>query len=78
MPIYEYECCNCCECFEKLVFRSDEAVSCPKCESSNVHKMMSVCGFKSGGDKGAASSRVGSTAASGCSGCAGGSCSTCH
>ena len=78
MPIYEYECCNCCECFERLVFRSDEAVSCPKCESSNVHKMMSVCGFKSGGDKGAASGRVGSTTASGCSGCAGGSCSTCH
>ena len=78
MPIYEYECCNCCECFEKLVFRSDEAVSCPKCESSNVHKMMSVCGFKSGGDKGAASGRVGSAAASGCSGCAGGSCGTCH
>jgi len=79
MPIYEYECCNCCECFERLVFRSDEAepVRCPKCESSNVHKMMSVCGFKSGGDKGAASSRVG-TAASGCSGCGARSCSTCH
>ncbi len=77
MPIYEYECCNCCERFEKLVFRSDEAATCPKCESSNVHKMMSVFGFKSGGDKGAASSRVG-TAASGCSACAGGSCSTCH
>ncbi len=78
MPIYEYECCNCCECFEKLVFRSDEAVICPKCESSDVHKRMSVCGFKSGGDKGAASSRMGSTAASGCSGCAGGSCGSCH
>ncbi len=79
MPIYEYECCNCCECFERLVFSSDEAeaVRCPKCESSDVHKMMSVCGFKSGGDKGAASSRVGA-AASGCSACAGGSCSTCH
>ena len=75
MPIYEYECCNCCECFEKLVFRSDEAVICPKCESSDVHKMMSVCGFKSGGDKGAASSRG---AGSGCAGCASGSCSTCH
>ncbi len=77
MPIYEYECCNCCERFEILVFRSDEAVSCPKCESSNVNKMMSVFGFKSGGDKGAASSRTGSTT-SGCAGCAGGSCSTCH
>jgi putative FmdB family regulatory protein len=77
MPIYEYECCNCCESFERLVFRSDEPVSCPKCESSDVNKKMSVFGFKSGGDKGAASSRVGSSA-SGCSGCAGGSCSSCH
>ncbi len=78
MPIDEYECCNCCEKFERLVFRSDEAVNCPKCESANVQKMMSVCGFKSGGEKGAASSRMGTAAASGCSGCAGGSCSTCH
>jgi putative FmdB family regulatory protein len=77
MPIYEYECCNCCESFERLVFRSDEPVSCPKCESSNVNKKMSVFGFKSGGDKGAASSRVGAST-SGCSGCAGGSCSSCH
>ncbi len=77
MPIFEFECCNCSECFEKLVFRSDEPVRCPKCESSDVHKMMSVCGFKSGGEKGAASSRVG-TAASGCASCGGGSCSTCH
>ncbi len=78
MPIYEYQCCNCSEQFERLVFRSDEAVNCPKCESSNVQKMMSVCGFKSGGDKGAASSRGASTASSGCAGCAGGSCATCH
>lgn len=78
MPIYEYACCDCCEEFETLVFRSDEPVSCPKCTSSNVQKKMSVCGFKSGGDKGAASSRMGSAASSGCSGCAGGSCSTCH
>lgn len=78
MPIYEFTCCKCCEQFERLVFRSDEAVTCPKCESADVQKMMSVCGFKSGGDKGAASSRVGSTTASGCSGCAGGSCATCH
>lgn len=77
MPIFEYECCNCCEQFERLVFRSDEPVSCPKCDSSDVHRMMSVFGFKSGGDKGVASSRMGSGASS-CTGCAGGSCSTCH
>jgi len=77
MPIYEYECCKCCEKFERLVFRSDEAVNCPKCESDEVEKVMSVFGFKSGGDKGAASSRMGSGASS-CSGCSAGSCSSCH
>ena len=77
MPIYEYECCRCSEKFERLVFRSDEPVNCPKCESSEVCRQMSVCGFKSGGDKGAASSRIGSSASS-CAGCSGGSCSSCH
>ncbi|MFP5213516.1 MAG: FmdB family zinc ribbon protein [Acidobacteriota bacterium] len=79
MPIYEYECCKCCEKFETLVFRSDEAVNCPKCDSTEVCRVMSVCGFKSGGDKGAASSRGGSVSAgSSCAGCSGGSCSTCR
>ncbi|WP_244148075.1 FmdB family zinc ribbon protein [Syntrophobacter fumaroxidans] len=77
MPIFEYQCCKCGEEFETLVFRSDEPVSCPKCDCAEVRKMMSVCGFKSGGDKGAAGSRMG-TGASSCAGCAGGSCSTCH
>ena len=77
MPIYEYECDDCCEKFERLVFRSDEPVCCPKCDSEGVHKVMSVCGFKSGGDKGAASSRT-SSASSSCAGCHGGSCSSCH
>jgi putative FmdB family regulatory protein len=78
MPIYEYECCNCCEKFEVLVFRSDEPVSCPKCASGDVHRHMSVCGFKSGGDKGAASSRMSSSSGSSCAGCTSGSCSSCH
>ena len=78
MPIYEYECCQCCEKFERLVFRSDEPVNCPQCDSENVQRVMSVCAFKSGGDKGAASSRMSTSASSSCSGCSGGSCSTCH
>ncbi len=77
MPIYEYECSKCCEKFEKLVFRSDEAVSCPKCESSEVQKVLSVCGFKSGGDKGAASSRMGAGGSS-CASCHSTNCSSCH
>ncbi|GLI36273.1 FmdB family zinc ribbon protein [Desulforhabdus amnigena] len=78
MPIYEYECNGCKEKFEILVFRSDETVTCPKCDSRDIHRVLSVCGFKSGGDKGAASSRVGSTSASSCAGCTSGNCSSCH
>ena len=78
MPIYEFECCDCSEQFEKLVFRSDEQVTCPKCSSAGVRKQMSVCGFKSGGEKGSASSRMGSASGHSCSSCGGGSCSTCH
>jgi putative FmdB family regulatory protein len=77
MPIFEYECCKCCERFEQLVFRSDEPVVCPKCNADGAQRLMSVFGFKSGGDKGAASSRMGSGASS-CAGCSGGTCSTCH
>ncbi len=77
MPIYEYECCKCCERFEKLVFRSDEAVICPKCESREVQKVLSVFGFKSGGGKGAASNRMGSGGSS-CASCHSTNCSSCH
>lgn len=77
MPIYEFECERCQKTFETLVFRSDETVNCPDCDGCDVHRVMSVCGFKSGGDKGAASSRMG-TGASSCAGCSGGSCSSCH
>ncbi|WP_093393277.1 FmdB family zinc ribbon protein [Thermodesulforhabdus norvegica] len=77
MPIYEYECpkCNC--RFEQLVFRQSEKVCCPECGSSEVSRCMSIFGFKSGGDKGAASSRMGSSG-SGCSGCRATSCASCH
>ena len=69
MPIYEYYCESCKREFETLVFRSSDPVTCPTCSTENVQRVLSVCGFKSGGDKGAASSRMGS-GASGCSGCA--------
>jgi putative FmdB family regulatory protein len=76
MPIYEYYCKGCDCQFETLVFRSSDTVACPKCSDESVTRVMSVFGFKSGGDKGAASSRMGSGA--GCSGCAATSCQSCH
>ncbi len=76
MPIYEYECRKCNLHFEKLIFNQSEIVCCPECGSEEVSKMMSVFGFKSGGDKGAASNRMGS-GSSGCSGCTATSCASC-
>ena len=77
MPIYEYYCESCDDQFEILVFRSSDPVGCPNCNTENVKRVLSVFGFKSGGDKGAASSRMGS-GASGCSGCVATNCSSCH
>lgn len=48
MPIFEYQCSKCSEHFEKLVLKGDDAVSCPKCQSSEVQKWLSVCGHKEG------------------------------
>ena len=44
MPIYEYKCTKCEEDFEKLVFGSRK-VTCPKCNSSEIKKKMSIFGM---------------------------------
>lgn len=70
MPIYEYRCQRCDHEFEKLVLNSSTAISCPKCQSEKVSRMMSAFAFSSGG-------KFKSTASSSCSGCSSTSCSTC-
>ncbi len=77
MPIYEYRCDSCDRIFEKLVFRKDITVSCPECGNTNVKRVLSVCGFKTGGEKGAASSRMSGSSGSGCAGCTATSCKSC-
>ena len=43
MPIYEYPCNGCCECFEELVFKSsDPPPKCPHCDCDDVTKLMSA------------------------------------
>jgi putative FmdB family regulatory protein len=43
MPIYEYRCKKCGNAFEKLVsFSSKDKIKCPKCESDEVLKKMSM------------------------------------
>jgi putative FmdB family regulatory protein len=43
MPIYEYECNQCCELFEKMISfsESDQLPACPKCESNDTRKKIS-------------------------------------
>ena len=70
MPIYEYQCSQCQNEFEKLVLNTSEKIACPKCKSKKVHRVMSAFAFSVGG-------KFKSTASSSCSGCAATSCSTC-
>ncbi|HNY66898.1 MAG TPA: zinc ribbon domain-containing protein [Deltaproteobacteria bacterium] len=61
MPIYEYQCRDCGEEFEKLVPMSAREPDCPRCGKGNVKKKIS---------------RVAS-GKSGCGSCASSSCSSC-
>ena len=43
MPIYEYECCQCCARFERIVFSADETPpECPECHASDVRRLISA------------------------------------
>ena len=73
MPIYEYECQHCQHDFEYLVLGGEEPAQCPSCNSKEVCRRLSVCGFIS---KGSAGETVSSSASS-CSGCSATSCTSC-
>jgi putative FmdB family regulatory protein len=72
MPLYEYKCTKCNEQFEVLLLKQDETVTCPRCNTADVEKLMSACAVKSGG------TFTPSTGSSGCASCSGGNCSACH
>ncbi|MEW6096893.1 MAG: zinc ribbon domain-containing protein [bacterium] len=67
MPIYEYQCINCGTEFEVLIRTYNNVIRCTKCGSSNVKKLISLCGIKT--------SLV--TSSSSCSSCTSTSCSSC-
>lgn len=69
MPIYEFECEQCGEFFEQLIFGRDEP-ECPKCGAGKVRKTISSCVAKVSDGANASSS--------GCTSCKGGHCSTCR
>jgi putative FmdB family regulatory protein len=51
MPIYEYRCCCCKQCFETLILRSDEPPPvCPHCGAEQVERLLSsfACGSSPG------------------------------
>lgn len=55
MPIYEYKCDKCGNCFEALRFASDsEAPVCPKCGSPQVQRQLSCFATGVGGGAGLA------------------------
>lgn len=74
MPIYEYHCDKCDKTFECLVMGSDTP-SCPGCNSENISRMMSACGFVSKAGGGQTISR--SAGAASCGGCSATSCGSC-
>jgi putative FmdB family regulatory protein len=73
MPLYEFRCLECNECFEFLVMKKEEQVElrCPKCKSENFERVLSVSGHCMGGD-----SSAGGSVQSKTRNCPGGSCTT--
>ncbi len=46
MPIFEYDCQNCGHNFERIVFSGEkEQVTCPKCKSDQVKRVISSTSF---------------------------------
>ena len=76
MPIFEFECQKCHRVFEALVRNSQSAqLSCDKCGSKKLRKLVSAFGFTSGGANNASGS---SSSGSSCGSCRATSCRTCH
>lgn len=54
MPIYEFKCSKCDHFFEVIVMGSqkDEAVICPKCQSTEFERVVSSTHYAMGGSSG--------------------------
>jgi putative FmdB family regulatory protein len=69
MPIYEYRCVDCGESFEALVSASRPEAQCPRCQSANLSRELSVFASARSDDAAMASSGGGGCCGGGC-GCA--------
>jgi len=73
MPIYEFRCLKCDECFEFLVMNKADRVElqCPHCKSEDFERVLSASCFRSGNS---GSENQGPTSQT--RSCPGGSCTT--
>ncbi|MCP3941857.1 MAG: zinc ribbon domain-containing protein [Desulfobacteraceae bacterium] len=77
MPIYEYKCNTCKKDFETLVMGRTKP-QCPGCDSQDLSRLMSTCGFVSkSATQGGAPQVKKSAGASGCGTCASSNCGSC-
>ena len=76
MPIYEYKCNTCDKNFEILVMGSSTP-ECPSCDSKDLSRLMSACGFISKSSGLGGETKVKSSASSACGSCSSSSCSSC-
>jgi len=77
MPVYDYKCRKCGKVFEKFLrsLAAASTVTCEKCGSAKVEKLVTCCAISSGGR----TQSVGSSKSShSCGSCSSHSCSTCH
>jgi putative FmdB family regulatory protein len=73
MPIYEFKCLKCNECFEFLTVGAQDAVEtrCPHCQSDEFERVLSCTSYAMGPGSDAGSKVKAQTRS-----CSGGSCST--
>jgi len=67
MPLYLYRCEVCNETFDFLagVGTGDEKPKCPRCKSTNVQKLLSTFGVRTGSSSGSSSCPTGTCSLSG-------------
>ena len=74
MPIYEFRCFSCGNCFELLSVRQDDTLEmkCPECEGVELERVMSCVSYTMGKSSSVQSGKTKITSKS----CSGGSCAT--